>query len=448
MSRLLRILFTNIQLSARTGTELYIKEAALGLLRRGHAPVVYSPDPGEVADEIRAATVPVVDDLSRIGVRPDIIHGHHHQQTLAALLRFPGVPAVFVAHDWMAWHDAPPAFPRILRYVAVDGTNRDRLVTENAIPEDRVRVLLNWVDLERFRPRGPLPERPRRALVFSNYAREDTHLPAIQEACRLAGLELDVIGSGTGRSVQAPEQVLGEYDLVFAKARCALEALAVGTAVVLCDFRGLGPLVTCAELDALRWLNLGVRTLRDPVTPELLLRQIGRYDPRDAAEVSRQVRETAGLEAGLDRLLALYREVLAESERLGPPDPEAESRAAAAYLQSWSGWTPLLRPLIDEIDAHRLRLDLRVRGLEAEERRLLGELEGSLSRRGRMEAELRELREQQGSLEKELRELRAQRDRLERDLRQVTTSATWRAREAVLRLPGLRAVWRRLRPSP
>lgn len=448
MSRPLRVLFTNITLASRTGTELYIKEAALGLLRRGHAPVVYTPDPGEIAEEIRDATVPVVDDLARIGVRPDVIHGHHHQQTMAALLRFPGVPGVFFAHDWTAWHDAPPVFPRILRYVAVDGTNRDRLVVENAVPEDRVRVLPNWVDLDRFRPRGPLPERPRRALIFSNYARGDTHLPAVQEACRRAGLELDVAGSGVDRSVEAPESILRQYDLVFAKARCALEALAVGTAVVLCDFRGLGPMVTRAELDALRWLNLGARTLRDPVTPELLLREIGRYDAQDAAEVSRRVRETAGLDAALDRLLDLYGEVIAESERLGPPDPEAESRAAAAYLQSWSGWAPHLRSLVDDLDGQRQRLDLRVRELEAETGRLEGEvreLQEARAHGDRLEDELREARAQGDRLETELREARLQRDRLESDLRQVLGSATWRAREAALRLPGLRAVWRRLR---
>ena len=38
----------------------------------------------------------------------------------------------------------------------------------------------------------------------------------------------------------------GDYDLVFAKARCALEAMAVGAAVVLCDTHGLGPMVTSA----------------------------------------------------------------------------------------------------------------------------------------------------------------------------------------------------------
>jgi glycosyltransferase involved in cell wall biosynthesis len=382
VSQTLRVLLTNITLATRSGTELWIKEAALGLLRRGHAPVVYTPDPGGIADEIRAATVPVVDDLARLGVRPDIIHGHHHQAALAALLHFPGVPGVFVAHDWSSWNDAPPLFPRILRYAAVDATNRDRLVVENAIPEDRVRLLPNWVDLDRFQPRGPLPERPRRALVFSNYAQQSNYLPAIEEACRRAGLELAVVGEGVGRPAARPETVLGEYDLVFAKGRAALEALAVGTAVVLCDIRGLGPLVTRAELEALRLLNLGARSLRDPVTPEGLLREIRRYDARDATEVSRQVRETAGLEQALDRLLDLYGEVIAEAGTLGPGDPAAEGRAVAAYLSRWTA----------------------------------------------------------GS-QRDLRAMRADRDRLRDDLGSVLGSATWRLRERLLRLPGVRSLY-------
>jgi Glycosyltransferase Family 4 len=386
MSRPLRILLTNITLATRTGTELWIKEAALGLLRRGHAPMVYTPDPGGIAEEIRAAAVPVVDDLSRLDVRPDVIHGHHHQPAMAALLHFPGVPALFICHDATSWNDEPPRFPRLLRYVAVDALNRDRLVVENAIPEDRVRLLLNWVDLDRFRPRAPLPERPRRALVFSNYARSVTTLPAIEAACRQAGLELDVIGEGSGRLLARPEEVLGEYDLVFAKGRAALEALAVGAAVVLCDVRGLGPLVTSADLDALRLLNLGARTLRDPLTPDGLLREIRRYDARDAAEVSRRVRETAGLEPALDRLIDLYEEVMAEGERLAPWNPEEEARAAAAYLSRWTAGT-----------------------------------------------------------QRDLRALRADRDRLQNDLGFILGSATWRLRERLLRLPGLRSLYRGVR---
>lgn len=440
MSRPLRVLFTNITLASRTGTEVYIKEAALGLLRRGHAPLVYSPDLGEIAEEIRAASVPVVDDLSRLGAPPDVIHGHHHQQAMTALLHFPGVPAVFFTHDRMAWHDAPPVFPRIRRYVAVDWTNRDRVVFEHGIPEERVRVLLNWVDLGRFPPRGPLPERPGRALVFSNYARGDTHLPAVQEACRRAGLPLDVVGAGVGRSLANPGEVIGEYDLVFAKAKSALEALAVGAAVVLCDYRGLGPMVTCAELDGLRRLNLGLRTLRDPLVPDLILREIGRYDARDAAEVCRRVREEAGLEPALDRLVALYREVIEEHERERPCDAAGESRAAAVYLREWAGWMPRLKALAADIDGQRARLDLRVLELE-------GELQGVRLELDRLAEALRATREERDRLAEAQQAAQLERDGLAETLQAVTGTITWRLRERLMRSPGLRALHRKTRRS-
>jgi len=252
------------------------------------------------------------------------------------LLRFPGVPAVFFCHDWRAWHDAPPRHPRLRRYVPVDATVRDRLLFEHAIPAERIHLRPNAVDLARFAPRGPLPPTPARALLFSNYAREDTHLATVREACGRAGVPLDVIGAGAGRIVAAPEAVLADYDLVFAKGRSALEALAVGAAVVLCDFRGIGPMVTAAELDALRLANFGTRTLQTPLAPEPLLAQIRRYDPRDAAEVTRRIRATAGLDAAVDDLVALYRAVVAEQAAAGPDDQAAELAAAADYVEQWS----------------------------------------------------------------------------------------------------------------
>ena len=451
MSRPLRILFTNITLATRTGTEAYIREAAVGLLRRGHSPVIYSPELGEIAEEIRAATIPVVDDLSRLGAPPDVIHGHH-QQAMTALLHFPGVPAIFVTHDWTSWHDVPPLFPRIRRYVAVDWTNRDRVLFEHGIPEERVRVLLNWADLSRFPPRGPLPERPQRALVFSNYAREETHLPAIREACRRAGLPLDVAGSGVGRSLTRPGEVIAGYDLVFAKAKSALEALAVGAAVVLCDFRGLGQMVTTADFDALRRLNLGYRTLHRPLDPDLILREIERYDAHDAAEVARRVRDEASLEPALDRLVALYEEAIAEQEREGSVDPAEESRAAAVYLRDWTNTIPHLK----NIDADRLHHYRRVKELEEELRQVpsphrLAELEEQLRqgshRQAELEEELRQVRQAHGQaeLDVQLRATRLERDELAETLRSVTGTITWRLRERLMRAPGLRSAWRKIR---
>lgn len=329
----LRILITNHLLRGRSGSELYVCELATSLLRRGHKPIVYSTQLGQTARELRDATVPVVDSLDSIACPPDLIHGQHHVETMTALLRFPNTPAVFFCHGWLPWEESPPQHPRILRFVAVDETCRDRLVFENATPPERVCVILNSVDLDQFTPRPPLPAKPTRALVFSNRAAEWTHLGAVREACSRALLTLDVIGEGVGNVCARPQEVLGQYDIVFAKARCALEALAVGNAVVLCDSVGLGPMVTTGEMDRLQRLNFGVRTLQGAVEPRLLEKEIARYDPADAAEVSRRIRASAGRELAIDEIIALYHDTISEYERTGGPDLDAEARAEAFYLQ-------------------------------------------------------------------------------------------------------------------
>jgi hypothetical protein len=328
----LKVLIVNTAFASFAGTEAYARDLALQLQRKGHSPIVYSTELGPIAEELRRATVPVVDNLNLVGVVPDIIHGNHNTELMTALLYFDSVPAVFYCHSWNAWVSAPPAHPRILAYVAVDDTCRDRLVCEHSIPESQVLVHLNAVDLERFRPRGALPPRPERALLFSNYANQWTHLNAVRETCDRAGIKLDVVGSGVKNSTEHPESLLPKYDLVFAKARCALEAMSVGTAVVLCDAAGCGPMVTTQELERLRRQNFGIRALNEKVEVERLMQEIARYDARDAAEVSRIVRSNADLALLVDDVVNLYYEVI-EQFRSHRREPIEESRAAADYLR-------------------------------------------------------------------------------------------------------------------
>lgn len=317
-------------MSRWTGTELFVRDLALALLRRGHTPLVYSTDIGPLAQKLRDATVPVVDNLEALPVAPDIIHGQHHVETMTALLHFSDAPALFYCHGWLPWEERPPLHPRIYRHVAADDTCRDRLLWEGGVAHARTRVILNSVDLERFKRRAPLPARPRRALVFSNNALE--HAPVIREACAPSGIEVEVAGLDSGRVLEEPEKILGEYDLVFAKGRAALEALAVGASVVLCDSIGAGPLVTSEEVSRLRRLNFGVRALQNELRADALAREISRYDAADAAEVSRRVREDANQSDAFDELIALYQEVL-EEHRKTERDAAEESRAVARYLR-------------------------------------------------------------------------------------------------------------------
>jgi hypothetical protein len=332
----LRVLLTNRILAHRTGTELYVRDLAIGLLQRGHLPVVYSPRLGAVAAELRRHTIPVVDDPAKIAEAPDVIHGHHGLETLTALMAFPGVPAVSVCHSWVGWADEPIAFPRIRRYVAVDDTCRHRLVSEHGVAPERVEVALNAVDLQRFRPRAPLPARPARALIFGNGAAEGAaHVKAIREACSQAGVAVEIAGYKSDAILDHPEETLGSYDLVFAKARAALEAAAVGTAVVLCDAAGAGPMVTTTNMAALRRLNFGIRALRGEPTVDAMRAAIAAYDAADATAVSAQLRTTVGLDLLVDQLVGIYGDVIAES-RACAIDLDAEQRAAAAFLHRLS----------------------------------------------------------------------------------------------------------------
>jgi glycosyltransferase involved in cell wall biosynthesis len=329
----LKVLIANATLATRTGTETYVRDVALGLLRKGHDPTVYAPELGEIAEELRRQTIPVVDNLNLVGTTPDIIHGNHNTELITALLHFESVPAVFFCHSPKDWISSPPLHPRIFKYIAVDDPCRDRLVLEHSIPEKLVRVRLHAADLERFKIRKPLPEHPAKALVFSNNANHWTHLGTVREACNRTGIKLDVIGSGVNASSEQPESLLPNYDLVFAKARCALEALAVGTAVILCDAAGSGPLVTAVDLDRLRRLNFGIRALSERVDADLLVRQIERYDAQDAAEVSQRIRSSSDLGTLVDDLVGLYQEVIDETREGHCCKRIDENRAVAEYLR-------------------------------------------------------------------------------------------------------------------
>jgi hypothetical protein len=192
--------------------------------------------------------------------------------------------------------------------------------------------MLNFVDLQRFASRAPLPARPARALVFSHLAAGDGFFLEIAAACRARGIAVEAAGADSGRLVEDPAAMLGAYDLVFAKGKAALEALAVGAAVVLCDQMGLGPMVTMARLDELQAGNFGRRHLLQPVTSQAAGERIDDYDAADAAAVSHTLRTRAGLIERVDELVALYRRVIQEQEATGAPDAEAERRATAAYM--------------------------------------------------------------------------------------------------------------------
>jgi hypothetical protein len=330
----LHILITNNTLAIRAGSELYVRDVAFALLRRGYNPIAYSSKLGDVAEELRNATIPVIDNLNALTFAPDLIHGQHHLDAMTAMLRFPQTPALYFCHGWLPWEELPPLFPSIMYYVAVDNLCKERLLTTSGISPDKIKTIYNFVDLMRFKSRPSLPEKPKKALIFSNYASDGNFIGIIRNACIRFGIEkVDVAGLGSGCGVSKPEDILSEYDVVFAKARCAIEAMAVGCAVIVADFPGLGGMVTMDNLRELRDLNFGVRTMQSAkISEENIYTQLTLYNANDARKVSEWIRHDADIEKAIDKLEDYYEETLAEAKRRVTYPIQACTSAASDYL--------------------------------------------------------------------------------------------------------------------
>ena len=303
----MKVLITNIWLVDWGGTEVYVRDLAVALHLQGIQVEVYSPELGTVSKEIAVAGINVTDSIESLKNVPDIIHAHHTKPALEVLSAFPGVPAIYMIHARNYPEDTPPKHNQIIRYLASDYNTLDQLLTEEGIPYDHAEVFLNWVDTDRFSLKEQWLEKPLKALVFSNYATMDNHLRFIQEACELTGLELDSVGRGVRNSMGNPESILRNYDIVFAKAKAAIEAMATGAMVIPCDFRGLGEGVNTRNFSYFRKYNFGMKILNRPIESKLLVQEIKKYDLREIKKVAARIRKEAALSTYVNRIVLLYR---------------------------------------------------------------------------------------------------------------------------------------------
>jgi hypothetical protein len=318
-----RILIVTIGLVGRSGTEIVTLETARGLRGRGHEVAIFTPEIGPLGRALMREGFVVVDDAGALPWTPTIIQANQTFPLIDAVARFPGVPVVSICHDATIWYNEPIELPSIGKYAAVSLACRDRIARQLPHLPDDIELLHNAVDLDAYRVRGALPAKPRRALILSH---RSNHLAAVRAACAALGLAVDALGAGAGEVVSDLPARLVQYDLVFAIGRMALEAMAVGCAVVAVDGHGLAGLVTSGKASAWRDHNFGSVLLTRPVSVDALRADIRRYDAADAARVSKFVREHCSLESYLDRLEAIHRELMAGDAAL-PPDHGASSLA-------------------------------------------------------------------------------------------------------------------------
>lgn len=325
----MKIAIATIKMSTRTGTEMVTVDLALGLRRRGHEVFVFTSELGETAEELRAKDIVVIDDLRNAPFEPDVIHANQSAVLLQALIRFRRAVGVYVGHDATFFQNAPVDLTRIRAYVAVDRINRERIERQVPRVKGAVRLIHNAVDLGRFSVRGPLPAKPRKALVLTKYS---GHVEAVRQACDACQIACEAIGPGVNAVVADLTPLLHAADIVFATARMAIEALAVGCAVVVCDARGLAGMVTTQNVAAWRDDNFGIGILKSAVTSDIIVSEIQRYDAEDAAAACAYMRRNSGLEQAIDAFEGVYKRAVEENSFV---DPDSEAIELSSALREW-----------------------------------------------------------------------------------------------------------------
>jgi hypothetical protein len=331
-----RILFSNFTLAGRSGTEVFLWDLAGGLQARGWECGLYTPRPGRLAEAFRQRNIPVWHNLEAITMQPEVLHCQHTMESLALRERFPGTPALFMVHDGRSWHDTTPGLTGWSALVAIDDFCRERIMRETGLREHQIEVIHNSVDMARFLPRDPLPEVPLKAVIFTSNAVNDDHVQAARVLFRKLNITLDELGPGAGRPVEDPENWLPRYDLVLGKGRCALEAMAVGPAVILIGSEGMGEMVTPENFAAFKKRNFGLSLLRPGMNPAFLEEQVLNYSAGGARQVQEMVRATCSLEIMVETFMQLYNDLPAR----GLPFARSPDGLPVGMVASWCG--PLL----------------------------------------------------------------------------------------------------------
>lgn len=297
------------------GTTMYVKELAISLIEKGENVQIYSRFIGQIGIELKKKGITIVNNLNDITFYPDVIHAHHNVTTLDVLSFFKNTPVLFWIHDRLSPFDYPPLHKNILKYMAVDYNCKERYTVDCGFAPSDSEVVYNWVNLKRFRLKDNIKNKPKKALVFSNYANNRNFLINIKKACIQCNLTLEVIGQESGNQKRNPEKYLGDYDIIFAKAKAAMESIATGAGVIICDFRGLAGMVTTNNVKHYRKFNFGMKLMQCSANEKEIIDEINKYNAKDIEIVSKMMRSQIDIYIVIDQLLVLYKDCISNYQK-------------------------------------------------------------------------------------------------------------------------------------
>ncbi len=228
----MRFVLANRLMTHAGGTETHLVTIGDQLLRLGHEVVVYSPELGPFADYARGRGLEVFDQLRELPDQCDVVLAQDGLVVYDLAERYPRAFTAFRVCGDVFDFQSPPQLDGIVDLVVVLSERYARLAEACAVKAPILRLRVP-VDIDRLTPVGAIRAQPRRAVILGNYP---DRLLAVKEAWEPRGIEVDQVG-GTRQRYDLAAALAGA-DIVVAKSRAALDAMACGRAVYVLDTFG------------------------------------------------------------------------------------------------------------------------------------------------------------------------------------------------------------------
>lgn len=354
-----KVLITHFRLAEQTASERLVCDLALLLQAGGATVAVFTTQAGPLADLLQKSGIPVAGHPWIGSFQPDLIHGHGNLETLTAMLGHPDVPAVFFSPGSAGWREHAPLHPRIHRYLTGSAAGKAWLVRERGVAPDRIAILPEWVDFSALGPPRRVPPKPRTALFADPAEGREERLA--RQACEELGIHFETISSLAGKSSLRPGELYPRYDLVFARGKSLLEALAAGCAAIPVSPGRIGELVTVRNFPAMatRGDGEGPEIKPDSIRLAELVTEIETWNWSELAPVAEKVREYHGSAAVLSQLTEIHRRALAHTKAQSGPDSTERTWTA--------GWLLELAQQQAYLDSGSLELRQRISALRLEQ---------------------------------------------------------------------------------
>jgi hypothetical protein len=270
----MHFVLANRLLDRAGGTEVHLLTLAEHLQRLGHEVCLYSPELGPFTDHVRQRGVDVAGELRDLPGDCDVVLSQDALVVYDLAERYPRAFHAFRVCGDVFDFQLPPQLEGIVDLIVVLSDRYERLARASGVKAPLLRLRVP-IDSDRLSPVAPIRSRPRRAVLLGNYRDRDE---LVSEAWSRHGVEVSRVGGSSQRYDLSA--ALADADIVVAKSRAALDAMACGRAVYVFDVFGGDGWVTPASYPALEADNFAGQATPRVIGVAELERDLADYDPR------------------------------------------------------------------------------------------------------------------------------------------------------------------------